>query len=60
MYTISSLAGHAVMSRSEGIGLRRVPASGVTVHGPGERDTAFWRVSPPPTPSHNVAAWSEF
>jgi hypothetical protein len=31
----------------------------ITVHGPGERGTAIWRVSPPPTPPHNVAALSE-
>ena len=28
-------------------------------NGPGERDTAIWRVSPPPTHPHNVADLSE-
>ncbi len=27
----------------------------VSVHGPVERCTAFWRISPPPTPPHKVA-----
>jgi hypothetical protein len=32
----------------------------VTVHGPKGRGTAIWRVSPPPTPPHNVADLSGF
>jgi hypothetical protein len=32
----------------------------VTVHGLEGQDRAFWRVSPPPTPPHNVADLSEF
>jgi hypothetical protein len=32
---------------------------GGRVHGPGGRDTAIWRVSPPPTPPDNVAELSE-
>jgi hypothetical protein len=34
--------------------------SEVTVHGPEGRGTAIWRVSPPPTPPHNVADLSGF
>ena len=34
--------------------------SSVTVHGLERQDSAFWRVSPPSNPPHNVADLSEF
>jgi hypothetical protein len=61
-YLLSTSGGPLTSCEKQRIAIRMVCSSAgrVTVHGQGERGTAIWRVSPPPTPPHNVADLSEF
>jgi hypothetical protein len=49
-----------LLTVTQGLGAEPPQEAKVTVHGQRERGTAIWRVSPPPTPPHNVADLSEF